>query len=332
MPPLLQRVSRRQLLLGSASAASLHLLPATAQTLATFPSKPVTLIVPYTAGGSSDVGARLLTPELSKLLGQPVVVDNVAGAGGAIGVQKLIRSAPDGHTLLYGGLSEALLVPMINPSVGYKMEDMMPIALAGTSPVSLIVRPDFPANTVDEFVALARKNPGKFTFGSAGIGTFAHLMTEIIKARTGVFMVHIPYRGGSQIMSDVMGGQIDLAVTTVTNAAPMLSGKRVKVLAVSAKERVPLIKDVPTLGESQSLKGLEMDVWAFVFAPAGTPEPIANKLSASINNVLSSPAMRDLRIKLGAELAQPLNPAQSKVYLAQQRKMYETVASRVKAE
>ena len=324
-------VSRRQWLATAFGlATSLGVGGARAQS--TYPTKPITIIVPFTAGGASDIGARLLAPELSRLLGQPVVIENVAGAGGAIGVQKLIRSPADGYTLLYGGLSESLLIPLINPAVNYKVDDLMPIALAGASPVSFVVRPDFPANSVDELINMARKQPGKLSFGSAGIGSFAHVMTEVIKARAGVFMVHIPYRGGSQILTDVIGGQIDLAVTTVTNAVPMIAAKRVKVLGVSSKERVALLKDVPTFGESRALKGLEMQVWALLFAPVGTPAAVADKLNAAINTALELPAMKAMRAKLGAELGALFSLPQAQAFYAAERKMYQPVVSQIKPE
>ena len=262
-------LSRRQWL---AAASSLACAPLWAQ--GAFPNRALNIIVPFTAGGSSDIGARMLATELSKLLGQPVVVDNVAGAGGAIGVQKLIRAPADGYTLLYGGLSESLLIPLINPSVNYKPEDMLPIAMVGSTPVVFVTRPDFPANSVDELIALARKSPGRLSFGSAGIGSFAHVMTEVIKERAKVFMVHIPYRGGAQILTDVISGQIDLGVTTVANAASMIAGKRVKALGVSSRQRVYIIKDVPTFAESQALKGLEMQVWGLMYTPLGTPPAV----------------------------------------------------------
>ena len=329
--PSLSTVSRRQLLsAGVGAVAALHLSPSWAQ--ASFATKPITLLVPFTAGGASDIGARLLAPEMSKLLGQSVVVENLAGAGGAIAMQKLIRSPADGHTLLYGGMSEALLIPMINPAVNYKVDDLMPVALAGASPVVFVVRPDFPANSVDELITMARKNPGRLSFGSAGIGSFAHVMTEVVKERAGVFMVHIPYRGGAQILTDVIGGQLDLAVTTVTNAAPMVAAKRVKVLGVSSKDRVALIKEVPTFSESTALKGLEMQVWAMIFTPKGTPEPIANQLSTAINTALELPAMKAMRTKLGADLPYLLNPTQARAFLQAEQKMYLPVTRQIKPE
>lgn len=321
-------LSRRTLL--AAGVASLAATPVWSQ--ANFPSKPIALIVPFTAGGASDVGARMLGVELGKSLGQTVVVENLAGVGGALAVQKLIRAPADGHTLLYGGMSESLLVPMINPSLGYKPEDMLPVALAGSSPILFVVRPDFPANNMDELVALVRKSPGKFSFGSAGIGSFAHVMGEVVKERAGIFMVHIPYRGGQQIITDVVGGQLDMGITTAANAASMISNKRIKALGVSAGERVPVIKDVPTFAESMSLKGLQMSVWAFVYAPNGTPTAVVERLNSAINIALMVPSLKEARIRLASDLPSLMTPVQSRAFIASEQALYKPVTSRIKPE
>ena len=321
-------LSRRRLL--AAGAASLSAPLAWSQ--AAFPSRPLTIIVPFTAGGSSDIGARMLATELGKLLGQSVVVDNVAGAGGAIAMQKLIRSPADGYTLLYGGLSESLLIPLINPAVNYKVEELLPIAMVGSAPVVFVTRPEFPANSMDELIEMARKNPGKFSFGSSGIGSFAHVMTEVIKERTRVFMVHIPYRGASQITTDVISGQIDLGVTTVVAATSMLGAKRLKVLGVSSKKRVAAISEVPTFAESRALKGVEMQVWALMFTPRGTAPAIVSKLNTAINAAMETPPIKSLLAKLGAELPGLMTPAQAQAFLLAEQKMYRSVVSRIKPE
>ena len=328
LPLAATSLARRQLVLAGALALGSPL----AWPQSAFPNKALTIIVPFTAGGSSDIGARMLATELSKLLGQPVVVDNVAGAGGAIAMQKLMRAPADGYTLLYGGLSESLLIPLINPAVNYKVEDLMPIAMVGSTPVVFVARPDFAANSIDELVELARKNPGKLSFGSAGIGSFAHVMTEVIKDKVHVFMVHIPYRGGSQILTDVISGQIDLGVTTVSNAASMIAAKRVKVLGVSSRKRVSIIKEVPTFAESRALKDLEMQVWALMFTPLGTPPAVVSKLNAAINSAMELPGIKALLVKLGAELPGLLSPAQAQAFLQAEQKMYRPVVSRIKPE
>ena len=324
---------RREWILGLAASGLGLSAQAQAQAQTNFPSRPLSLIVPYTPGGSSDIGGRLLAGELARQLGQTVTVDNVPGAGGALGMQKLARAPADGHTLVYAGLSEGLLVPQINPAAGYKPEDLTPLALAGSSPVGIVTRADFPANTVDELFDLVRKQPGRMTFGSAGIGSFAHVMGEVIKERTGTFMVHIPYRGGTQILADVIGGQVDLAITTVASAASLVASRRLKILGVTARERIPAFRDVPTFGESRTLKGVDMQVWAVVFAPPGLPEPVAVRLNAAINAGLGAPAVLEALAKLGSETPpRTLSLAQTRAFLQEQSALYRPVTRRIKPE
>ncbi len=324
LPPAL--ASRRRLLV--AGAAGLVTPWSSAQP--SFPVKPLTLIVPFPPGGASDIGARLLSTELAKLLGQNVLVENLSGASGALAVQKLVRAPADGHTLLYGGMSETLLVPLFNPSLGYKVEDLVPISRVGSSPVLFLVRPDFPANNMDELAALVRKNPGKYNFGSAGIGSFGHVMGEVLKERTGMFIVHIPYRGAQQVVTEVIGGQLDMAITTVATAASMIANKRLKALGVSSAERVPAIKDVPTFAESTALKGLQMTVWAFVYAPNGTPAAVVDRLNSAINTVLALPSIKEASARLGSDELSPMTPAQSRAFIAAEQAVYKRVAGRIK--
>lgn len=305
-------------------------LPSQAQVSNT--ARQLTMLVPFTAGGSSDVGARLLSTEMGKALSQTVVVENLSGVGGALAVQKLVRSAPDGQTLLYGGMSETLLVPMINPAVGYKPDDLLPVAMAGASPVVFAVRPDFPANNIDEFVALVRRNPGKFSYGSAGIGSFAHVMGEVVKQKAGMFMLHIPYRGAAQIMTDVIGGQLDVAITTTASVMSMANSKRIKVIGVTSAARIALLKDVGTFAESKALKGLEMSIWAFVFAPKGTPEATVSRLNAVINSAQTLPTIQEARMRLGAELPLAMSPAQARAFIAAEQARYSAVTKGIKPE
>ncbi len=320
---------RRSIVLGLAGAGlapSLRAQPA-------YPSRPPSIIVPYTTGGAADIGGRLMAAELGKQLGQTVIVDNVPGASGAIGMQKLARSPADGYSLVYAGLSEALLVPLINPAAGYRPEELTPLGLAGSSPVCVVVRPDFPAASIDELIALVRARPGRLSFGSAGVGSFAHVMSELIKERTGTFIVHIPYRGGAQILTDLIGGQIDLAITTVVSAAQMASTRRLRMLAVTARERIPAFRDVPTFEESRSLKGMDLQVWAMIFAPPGLPEPLAQRLNAAINAALVAPTVLETFTRLGAEVPpRVLGLAQARAFLQAQTALYRPVIRRIKPE
>ena len=326
------KISRRHLLRGLTTLPVSIAMNASAQTQSAYPYKPVNIIVPFTAGGSSDIGTRILGAELSKIFNVSVVADNVTGAGGAIGMQKLLRAVPDGYTFAYAGLSESLLIPMINKAVNYKTEDFVPVAMVGASPVCIVTRPDFPANTIDEWIAVLKKNPGKYSIGSGGIGSFGHVMSEVIKTRTGVFLVHIPYRGGAQIISDLIGGQVDFAISTPSTVTSMLSSKRVKVLGVSSKERVPMMKDVGTFSESQALRGVDMQVWAALLAPPGTPDAIVQKTNQAVLQAFALPSMKATILKLGSEIPQALSPSQTRDFLKAQRDLYHDATSRIQPE
>lgn len=321
-------LSRRSLIVGAAAGIAAPW----ARAQAVYPSKQVTIIVPYTAGGASDIGARMVAVELGKALGQPVVIDNVPGAGGALGVQKMLRAPADGHTLMYGSLSECVLVPLINPTVGYKSDDMVAVAMGGSAAASFVVKPDFPANNMEEWIAYARKNPGKLSYGSPGIGTFQHLVAEVVKAKTGSFMLHIPYRGGANIVTDVLAGQIDVGVTTVPNVIGLGAQGRVKILGVTSAERVAILPNVAGFGETPSLKGMDLQSWTMVFLPKGVPDAVLQKLNAAVNAIVVQPSMAEQRRKLGATLLGPFTLAQAQAFLLKERDTYRAAASRIKPE
>ena len=335
--------SLRRRLIGLAGALALP-LPARSQSTAapsptspalpTAPAsgRPIVLIVPYTAGGASDYGARLLVPELGRRLGQTVVIENIGGAGGALGVQRLVRAAPDGQTMLYGSLSEAVMVPMVNPGVGYRSEDLMPAALVARTPLAFVARPDFPASTMEELFALLRRRPGSLTYGSPGIGTFQHVIAETVKARTATFMVHIPYRGGQNIVNDVIAGQIDIGVTTAPNVVALLSTGRLKALGVSSATRISVMPGVPAFGESAALKGLDLQTWGMVFLPAATPAPLVQRVNAAINETMALPVMREARARLGSEAVPAFSPAEVLAFYRAERETYRPIASRIKPE
>lgn len=322
---------RRHLLQGAAAFGGL-LLAARGFAQPAFPSKAITLVVPYTAGGASDIGARMLAPEFGNQLGQQVIVDNVGGAAGALGAQKLVRAAADGHTVLYGSLSEALLVPLINPRAGFRIDDLQPVAFLGSTPAVFVTRPDFPANSLDAFVALARQNPGKFSYGSPGIGTFQHVMGEAFKGRAGIFMVHIPYRGGAQILNDVIGGQLDMGITSAVNAAGYVKTGRLKAIGVTSARRLGLMPGTQAFGESPALTGLELNTWGVLYAPAATPEAAVGRLNAAANAALMLPSAVEQRARLGAELPATMTPAQTRAFVSAERDKYAAIIKGIKFE
>lgn len=332
MPLFDHFATRRRVMLAGLTGLVSQALPGLALAQAAYPANPVSMIVPYTAGGASDIGARMITGEMTRVLGQPVVVDNVAGAGGMLGVQKLVRAPADGHTLLYGSLSEALLAPLINPRAGYKVEDLLPVAFVGGTPAVFVTRPDFPVRSLAEFVALARANPGRFSYGSPGIGTFQNVIGEAFKARAGVFMLHIPYRGGAQILSDVIGGQIDIGITSAANAAGFVRSGRLKAIGVTSATRLASIADAQAFGEIDVLKGLELSTWGVVYAPAGTPAAVVNRINAAVNESLMLPANIQQRERLGVELPSILTPEQTARFVAAELAKYRPLVRGIKLE
>ncbi len=325
MPHPTPPTARRTLLRAGAAAALGAIVPARA-------AEPtaVTLVVPFPPGGASDIGARMFAPDLARELGRQVVVENVSGASGAIGVQKVLRGTPDGRTLLYGGLTEALLIPMVNPEVSFKAEDLLPLGLVGATGVGLVTRPDFPASDIDAFVDHARRHPGRINYGSSGPGSFPHVMMEMIKARTGVFMVHIPYRGAAPVMNDLMGGQIDAAVIAIPGLMGPLKAQRIKVLGIASATRSPLIKDTPTTTESRSLRDLSMEVWSMVYASAATPPAVAATLNAALTRAVSTDAFRGRLARLGAYLPTPLTLQAARDFVGAQQALYRPVAKRIR--
>jgi tripartite-type tricarboxylate transporter receptor subunit TctC len=324
--------TRRRFLLAGGAAAAMQALTGVTHAQSPFPSTTVSMIVPYTAGGASDIGARMLTPEMGRLLGQPVVVDNASGAGGALGVQKLIRATPDGHTVLYGSLSEALLVPLINPRVGYRVDDLLPVAFVGGTPAVFVARPDFPANTLDEFIAMAKRNPGKLSYGSPGVGTFQHVIGEAFKTNVSVFMLHIPYRGGAQILNDVMSGQIDIGITSAANAAGFVRSGRLKAIGVTAAQRLSVIPDAQSFGEISALKGLELSTWGVIYAPAATPASVVSRLNAAVNQASMSPSAVQMRARLGVELNATMSPAEVSAFISTELAKYRPLVRDIKLD
>ena len=267
-----------------------------------WPTRPVTLIVPYSAGGSLDATTRLVAQKLSERIGQQVLVENVTGAGGALGFAKVIRSAPDGYTFLMAG--DAPLNPNAPPGGPYYkvdvLKELQPVVLVNTAPMVLVAQPALPANNLAELVALAKKQPGKLSYATSGVGTLPHLATEMIKQVAQIHMVHIPYRGGSQIANDVAGNQVELAMLIAASAAPYVQAKTVKALAVTSEKRLALLPDVPAAAETPGFKGFNVVSWAGLYAPAKTPVAVVNRLNHEVDEVLKTAQVRDTLAKAGA--------------------------------
>lgn len=267
-------------------------------------AKPVTLIVPFTAGGSVDFIARQVATKLGERINQTVVIENVAGAGGAIGLQKAVNAAPDGYTLVAGPDSAIAIGKLVNPAA-YRfdpLKDLVPVGMLNTAPMLLVSRTDLPIKSYADFVKLAKAGPGKYTYATSGVGTVLHLAMEQLKQRSGIFVTHVPYRGGAQIANDVMGKQVDLAMLVSASSIPHVRSGGLKALGVTGKQRLASLPDVPTFDEMPGLKGYDALTWTGIFAPKGTPAAIVSKLNEALNEALKD---NDVRARLAEQGALP---------------------------
>jgi tripartite-type tricarboxylate transporter receptor subunit TctC len=270
---------------------------------APFPTKPVTILIGFPSGGPLDAHARLLADKLSAQLGQPVVIDYKAGAGGTVGAQAVAQSAPDGHTLLMANTGTMVINPAVYTKLPYQtLKDFAPVARTAQQPLALVVNPAVPAKSVAELVALAKARPGQLNYGSAGNGGISHLVPEMFKAATGTFIVHIPYKGSAPAFTDLMAGQVQVMAESVPQAAQYVKAGKLRALAVTSAQRNPALPDTPTMIEA-GIKGFEVVGFYGVLAPAGTPRPVLDKLSAAFKAVLDDPAIRSRMVQQGADPA-----------------------------
>lgn len=273
-----------------------------------FPSKPVTLIVPNPPGGLVDGSARLLGDPLSRVLGQPVVIDNRGGASGNVAYGHVARSAPDGYTLLVSYSAYHVGNPALFPKLPWAQKDLVPVALITAATNLIAVHPSVPANTLKDFIAFLKTNPGRLSYASQGSGSLSHVGTEMFKMQTGTSMVHIPYRGSGAAISDVLSGQVQVFMTTPPSVMGHVQAGKLKALAVTSKTRHPGVPQVPTTAEA-GLAGFELEAWVAIFAPAGTPPDVVGKLTTSIQQALDMPDTKVRATTAGIELRY-LPPAQ----------------------
>jgi tripartite-type tricarboxylate transporter receptor subunit TctC len=259
-----------------------------------WPARPITLIVPYGAGGNVDVMARWIAPELATRLGQPVVIENVSGAGGVIGTEKAVRARPDGYTLLLSVESTVVIAKMVTPStVRYDgLADLVPVTLLGAQPLALVGKPALQPKTSEALYADLKAAPGKYSYVSSGVGTSLHLGGELLKQRGGVDMVHVPYRTGVQIVSDLSGNQLDLAVLPLSMVIQQARAGKLRVYGVMAESASAAMPEAPPLASVPAWRGADVSVWQGIFAPKGTPPQIVAQLHAALAQVLANPGVR----------------------------------------
>ena len=268
----------------------------------TYPAKPIRLIVPFVPGGGTDLIARILSQRLTEPLGQTVIVDNRPGAGGVIGAELVAKSPPDGYTLLMGTPGPLTINPALLAKMPYTLEDFAPIALTTISPFILVVHPSVPAKSVKELIALAKSKPNSLNFGSAGQGSVAHLAGEQFKALAGVQIVHIPYKGGGQSLTDLLAGQLQMVIDNLPTVWPQIRQGKLRALAVGTKTRSALVPEYPTMAEA-GVPGYEASTASGLLAPAKTSRDIINRINRDVLVVLRNPEVRERFVAQGLEVA-----------------------------
>ncbi|HJW50648.1 MAG TPA: tripartite tricarboxylate transporter substrate binding protein [Burkholderiaceae bacterium] len=290
-------------LLAAAALALAVVNPAYSQT---WPAKPVRIIVPFPPGGTTDIVARSIGVELQRMWQQPVVIENRPGAGGNIGADQVAKSPPDGYTLLMGTVGTHAINQALYTQSGSKMSfdpvrDFVPITLVAGVPNVMVINPKLPVNTVTEFIAYGKEHPGQLNMASSGNGTSIHLSGELFKTMTGIYMVHFPYRGSAPALTDLITGNMNVMFDNLPSALPHIKSGRLKALAVTSRVRSPALPNVPTVEEAAGLKGFEASSWFGLFAPAGTPRAIVDKVQSDVAKALSNPEVRERFVAQGAD-------------------------------
>jgi tripartite-type tricarboxylate transporter receptor subunit TctC len=307
----MQHTRRSTLAFVAALATAALAAPASAA----FPDRPIKIIVGFPAGGPLDTHGRLLADKLQAALGQPIVIDYKAGAGGTVGADFVAKSPPDGYTLMLANTGVMVINPAIYPKLTYStLKDFVPIARTAQQPLALIVNTSLPVNSVQELVAMAKKSPGKLNYGSAGNGGSSHLVPEMFKQATGTFIVHIPYRGSAPALTDLLAGQVQMMAESIPLASQYVKQGKLRALAITGRERNAALPGVPTFAEI-GVKGMDVVGFYGVMAPAGTPKDVVAKLSEAFKQVLDNPELRKSMTAQGADPAY-LNSEQFGAYLA----------------
>jgi tripartite-type tricarboxylate transporter receptor subunit TctC len=317
---------RRRLL--AATAAALLPFPLFAQTA--WPAKPVRIVVPFAAGGTTDILARALAPELSRVFGQPFIIENKPGAGGNVGADNVAKSAPDGYSLLMGTVGTHAINPSLYPKMPYDhVKDFVPITLVAGVPNVLVMNPAkaeaYGIKSVPDLIRYAKANPGKLNMASSGNGTSIHLSGELFKTMTGTFMVHFPYRGSGPALLDLIGGNMDLMFDNLPSAMPQIKAGKLKALAVTSAERSAAVPELPTIAEAGPVKGFEASSWFGLLAPAGTPMDIVNRLQQETAKALGAPVLKERLLSQGA-IPSGMSPGDfSKLIAAETKKWADVV-------
>ena len=325
-------ISRLRGVLAPLYAVLLALSGASAPAQGSYPEKPITLVVPNAAGGAADNLARSMAEELGKRLGQPVVVENVGGASGALGAQRVLRSPPDGYTLLFGTTSDMVVTPIANRAAGYSVRDFSPLAKVGVTPMTITARPGLGVASLDQLVALARQKPNGLSVGTTGSASLQAFATVALQRAAGIDLLGVPYKGGAPLLNDLLGGQLDLGVMTLPAAMVQVRAGKLTMLGVLSEKRPASAPDLPTANESQSVKGVVVEIWAALAGPAQLPAGVVDRISRAVQAVLADKDLTGGRAKLGDTAVPYQTPAEFGRFLLAEDERYRALATGLKLE
>jgi tripartite-type tricarboxylate transporter receptor subunit TctC len=289
-----------------------------------YPSRPVKVVVPWPPGQATDIAARIVAQKLQESLGQPFVIDNRSGAGGAIGSEIVAKSAPDGYTLLASSSGPISIMPNLQKTPYESLKDFAPVSLIALAPFALVTNPNFPAKDAKEFVALVRANPDKYAFASSGTGATAHLVTELFNSMAQIKARHVPYKGSAPALTDIMNGQVDYTIETVASVVNYVKSGRLKTYGVSFARPATGMPGVPTLAEAANLPGYDIGAWIGYSAPAGTPREVLARLSGEIQKAMQASDLKERYLALGLEAA-AMTPDEMGAFLRKEQERYGSI-------
>jgi len=292
-----------------------------------YTGKPITLVVPNPVGGATDQLARIFAEELSKRLKQTIIVSNIGGGSGAIGAKRVLHALPDGQTLLFGTTSDMVVTPITNSAAGYRPADFTPVAMIAKTPMALVARVGLKINTVDELVRHARHVPKTLTLGFTGGASLQALAAAAFTTAARIDLVAVPYRGGAQIITDLLGGQIDLAITALPGVLDLTRKGDLVMLGILSDARSPAAPDVPTVNESVAIEGVTVEIWAGLAGPPKLPQGIVERINRAVQDVLTDKSLRDRRVQSGDVFAQPASAAAFRDFLAEEESHYRGLAA-----